>query len=81
MSILYEAAGTLSAVQILLVHAKLESIVRYLGTDGAGPYLVAEHKSDRGPLDPILDSQLPFRASRKRTSGNAVKSSVSIGLA
>jgi site-specific recombinase XerC len=32
-SIIYKATGNLRAVQILLGHAKIESIVRYLGID------------------------------------------------
>jgi site-specific recombinase XerC len=41
-SITYKAADNLRAVQILLGHAKIESIVRYLGVDVEDPLGLAE---------------------------------------
>jgi site-specific recombinase XerC len=42
-SIIYKATGNLRAVQLLLVHSKIESTVRYLGVDVEDALTLAEH--------------------------------------
>ena len=41
-SIIYKATGNLRAVQILLVHSKIENTVRYLGVDIEDALALAE---------------------------------------